>query len=326
MTARRLPGHRLGRISAAVLAAVVSLSVERAAAQTVRTFSAQDLMKGTKISRQACDKIARAVFVEAEGEGICIRYYISGDAWGRKAAVFFPGDSFGFDEKGKLAPDPGYLTQAPEYIDAAIRVWAERLGAPVIFFGRMGLHGSSGWHGNRRTRLEVAVTRAALDRIKAREGLAGFHVAGQSGGGILAAAALASRSDVGCAAVASAPLSFEVFARRFGITVRTEGKRAHYDLMPEAAAVAGRTAETRVIFLTDPEDRAVPYAAQTAFTEAVKAAGGRFLHLFTGGRGPDRHALTEKSMFSLGMCIAGRSDAEIEARYGNSHPDNLPPP
>lgn len=321
-------GRRARIVGPAVLAAALAFgAVGPAGAQApgIRTFSATDLMKGTKVSRETCAKTPKTVFVEAFGDGVCIRYYISGDARGRKAAVFFPGDSFGFDEKGRVAPDPGYLTQAPEYIDAAIRVWAERVGAPVIFFGRMGLHGSSGWHGDRRTALEVAVTRAALDAIKAREGLSGYHVAGMSGGGILAAAVLASRDDVGCAAVASAPLDFAAFARRWKITVRTEGRRAHYDAMPEAAAVAARK-DARVIFLTDPTDRAVPPASQTAFSDAVAAAGGKFLRLFTGGRGPDHHALTEKSMFALGMCVAGRSDAEIEKRYGNTAPDDLPPP
>lgn len=317
-------GMRRGPAVLAAVAVALALSAPPAAAQ-VKTFSAADLMKGTKASREDCAALPKSVFVEAFGEGICIRYYISGEARGRSAAVFFPGDSFGFDEKGKIAPDPGYLTQAPEYVDAAIRVWSRRLATPVIFFGRMGLHGSSGWHGNRRTALEVAVTRQALDAIKAKEGLTGFDLVGQSGGGILAAAALASRSDVGCAAIASAPLDFPAFAKHFGIRIRSDGKRAHYDSMTDLAAIAGRTS-TRLILLTDPTDKAVPPATQTAFADALRAAGGKFLQIFTSGRGPDRHALTEKAMFSAAMCIAGRPDIEIDRRYGGTGPNDLPPP
>jgi pimeloyl-ACP methyl ester carboxylesterase len=293
-------------------------------AAAVETFSGADLMKGTKVSAEACAALPHSVYVETMGEGVCIRYYVGGEPKGATTAVFFPGDAFGFDAKGKIAPDPGYLTQAPEYVDAAVRVWSRRLGVPVVFFGRLGMHGSSGWHGDRRTVFEVAVTLAALDRIKAREGITGWHPVGQSGGGILAAAAVAARDDIRCAAIASTPLDFAAFAKRFGITVRRDGRRAHYDSMKDVVAFAASKA--RVIFLTDPTDKAVPPPTQTAFTDAVKAAGGSFLHLFTGGRGPDHHALTEKAMFSTALCVAGKSDEEIKARYDGTKPDDLPPP
>lgn len=313
---------RLISAYAAVLSIIASLTISAAVA--VETFSAKDLMNGTKSSPQACAALPKSVFIRFEGEGICIRYYISGLAAGQTAVVFFPGDSFGADERGKIGPDPGYLTQAPEYIDIGVRVWSQRLAAPVIFFGRMGLHGSSGWHGNRRTRLEVGVTLAALDQIKAREGLAGYHLVGQSGGGILAEAALAKRDDIGCAAIASTPLAFATFAKMFGIRFRKEGKLAHHEAMNDVAAVAA--SKVRILFLTDPKDMAVPPITQTEFIDAVKAAGGTFLHILTGGRGAERHALTEKAMFSTALCIAGAKDEDILARYGNTGPDDLPPP
>ncbi|MEJ1158815.1 hypothetical protein [Prosthecomicrobium sp. N25] len=314
------PGRRA---KGGALLAAACLAALPAAAQGVKTFSAQDLMKGTTATREQCAALPRSVFVEALGERICIRYYMSGPAQGRSATVFFPGDSFGADPKGRLVPDPGYLTQAPEYLDAAVRVWSQRLGSPVIFFGRMGLHGSSGWHGNRRTRLEVAVTRAALDAIKVREGVTGFAVVGQSGGGLLAAAALAARDDVSCAAIASAPLDFNAFARRFGITVRLDGKRAHYDGLADVPAAAARTG-SRVIVLTDPDDKDVPASTQTPYVEALRAAGARPLHLFTAGR--LNHALTEKAMFATALCLSGKPDQEIEKRYGRTAADDLPPP
>lgn len=317
--------------------AIVAAAGSAAPAGAVQTFSGEALMNGVKIGHDACLKIERTVWVEAFGEGFCVRYYVGGNPRGRSAAVFFPGDAFGFDERGKIAPDPGYLTQAPEFVDAAVRVWSQRLNVPVIFFGRLGMHGSSGWHGDRRTALEVAVTRAALDAIKAREGVTGYHLVGQSGGGILVAAALAARSDVGCAMIGSAPLSFPVFAKTYGITIRKDGRRAHYDAVPDAAAIAARTkgdaagstgqgGGTRLFVITDPKDTAVPPASQSAFTKAVEAAGGRVTTMFTGGRGAQHHAVTEKAMFSAAMCIAGAPDAAILKRYGGTGPDDLPPP
>ena len=319
-------------IMAALTGAVVSPRPAAAQTQTAHPFSGEALMKGVKISRDACAQIDHTVFVEAFGDGYCVRYYVGGTLRGGSAAVFFPGDAFGFDERGKIAPDPGYLTQAPEFVTIATQRWAQRLGGPAIFFGRLGMHGSSGWHGDRRTALEVAVTRAALDQIKAKEGLVGYHLIGQSGGGILVAAALAARDDVGCAMIGSAPLSFPIFARTYGIPIRKDGRRAHYDGMADAAAVAVRTVSgnggrgTRLFVLTDPKDQAVPPASQSAFTDAVKAAGGRVTTMLTGGRGPQHHAVTEKAMFSAAMCIGGAPDEAILKRYAGTGPDDLPPP
>ena len=97
---------------------------------------------GTEVSRETCAKTAGAVFVEAFGEGVCIRYWLSGPAAGEMPIVFFTGDVLGLDAKGQRTVDPGYLTQAPEFIEIASRVWAKRLGTPMIFFGRLGLNGS----------------------------------------------------------------------------------------------------------------------------------------------------------------------------------------
>eukprot|EP01037_Dinobryon_pediforme_P021771 gene21771-22733_t len=295
-------------------------------AMAVETFSAAALLNGTSVTRPACGKLAHAVFVEAEGEGICIRYYTGGqELAGREAVVFFTGDVIGTDGKGHLTADKGYLTGAPEYLEAAARVWSGRLKAPVIFFARMGMHGSSGWHVNRRTRLEIGVTRAALDASKAREGLAGFHLVGQSGGGILAEAVAAVRDDVRCVVLASTPLDFALFARTFGITVRTDGKRAHWNPDGDIAGLAARP-NLRAIAIHDPADTIVPTAVVTNFTARLAAAGRPVLLLETGARGVEHHALTEKALFVTGMCLAGASDAEIEKAYGHTDPDDLPPP
>ncbi|MDK9694922.1 MAG: hypothetical protein OEL76_00860 [Siculibacillus sp.] len=322
----------MSRIRAGLPALALGLTATLggAAAQApagVKTFSARDVIEGTKVSREQCAALPRAVFVEAFGDGICIRYYLHGSAKGKAAVVFFTGDVLGLSKTGQREVEPGYLTQAPEYIDIASRVWGERLGAPVIYFGRMGMNGSSGWHGDRRTALEAEVTRKALDAIKAREGAIGFHLAGQSGGAMLVPAVLAARDDVGCAVVASGPLDFRRFTAAYGITFRVGGKRAHLDPMAEAAKVAARTVgtdPTRLFVLTDSADTAVPAKFQTPWLGAIEAAGGRALQIATGGRGPEHHALIEKSLFVVRDCIAGRSDAEIERAWKGRAGDDLP--
>ncbi|TBW33868.1 hypothetical protein EYW49_19250 [Siculibacillus lacustris] len=279
------------------------------------------------MSREVCARTPRTVFVEAFGEGVCIRYYLAAAAPGQKALVFFTGDVLGLDAKGRREVEPGYLTQAPEYIDIASRVWTGRLGAPVVFFGRMGLNGSSGWHGDRRTALEVEVTRKALDAIKAREGFTGFHLMGQSGGAMLVPAIAAVRDDVGCAVIASGPMDFRAFTARYGITFRERGPRAHYDPMADAARVAATTTgtdPTRVFLLTDPTDTAVPAVFQAPFATAIERAGGHVTRISTGGRGVEHHALIEKGLFVAGECLSGRSDAEIVAHWAGKSGDDLP--
>lgn len=293
----------------------------------VMTFSAKDVIEGTKVSREQCAALSKAVFVEAFGEGICIRWYLHGSAKGKAAVVFFTGDVLGLSKTGQREVEPGYLTQAPEFIDIASRVWGERLGLPVIYFGRMGMNGSSGWHGDRRTALEAEVTRKALDAIKAREGAIGFHLAGQSGGAMLVPSIVAARDDVGCAVIASGPLDFRAFTAAYGITFRTSGKRAHLDPMAEVPQVAARTAgtdPTRLFLLTDPADTAVPAKFQAPYAAAIEKAGGRATRILTGGRGPEHHALIEKALFVARDCIAGRSDAEIVAAWAGRGGDDLP--
>lgn len=293
----------------------------------VKTFSAKDVIEGTKVSREACAATPRTVFVESFGQGICIRYYLSGPVKGQAPIVFFTGDVLGLDDKGRREVDPGYLTQAPEFIDIASKVWAGRLKAPMLFFGRMGMNGSSGWHGDRRTALEVDVTEKALDAIAAKEGATGFHLVGQSGGAMLVPALLASRDDVGCAVIASGPLDFRAFTRAYGITFRTSGARAHYDPMADVAKIAPKIAGdggSRLFVLTDPKDTAVPAKFQAPFVAALEKAGGRPVQIFTGGRDKDHHALIEKALFVAGQCVGEASDAEIVQRWQGRAGDDLP--
>ena len=321
----------MSRRAAIALPLAVALTAGGALAQAlpqgVKTFSAKDVIEGTKVSREQCAATPKTVWVTSFGQGVCIRYYASGPMRGAAPIVFFTGDVLGLDDKGRREVDPGYLTQAPEYIDIASRVWAGRLHAPMIFFGRMGLNGSSGWHGDRRTALEVDVTAKALDAIAAKEGATGFHLVGQSGGAMLVPALLAARDDVGCAVIASGPLDFRAFTKAYGITFRSSGAHAHYDPMADVGRIAPKIAGdggSRLFVLTDPDDRAVPAKFQFPFVAALDKAGGRPVAISTAGRDKDHHALIEKALFVAGQCVAEASDAEIVNRWQGRSGDDLP--
>jgi pimeloyl-ACP methyl ester carboxylesterase len=306
-------------------AVLASLVLTTSPALAVETFSAKALIEGTFISEANCAKIGHAVYVTAFNEGFCIRYYTGGQPLsGEKAAVFFTGDVLGTDGKGHLVADPGYLTGAPDYLEIAARVWSERLKAPVIFFARMGMHGSSGWHGNRRTQLEIEVTRQALEAIRLKESISGFYLVGQSAGGMLAEGVAATRDDVSCLVVASTPSDFAQFTKRFGITLKTgTAKLSHYQPMLDAAAIAGKK-DMRIIALMDPQDTVVPTPIQTSFLDKLTALGHPILTVRTGARGAEHHALIEKALFVTGQCIANAPDADILKAFGGTAGEDLP--
>lgn len=310
---RRAFGAVAGLVAAAVVAGTAPTSAQD------RPFSAGDLLKGTTATREACAATPLSVFVEQDGRGTCIRYWLSTKGAGKRPVFYFPGDAIVRGPRGEPAADPGYLGQTPRFIQLAADVWAERLGAPVVFFGRVGMHGSSGWHAHRRSRHEVEVTRKAVAAILARHGFTGFHAVGQSGGGLVAAALAAGRSDGGCVALASTPLDFRAFVEDTNWSFRREGWLAHYDPLTEAKRAAAGGA--RIFVLTDPNDRVVTAAAQTPYAPAVTAAGGKAVQILTAARGEKRHGLVEKAMFLTRDCVAGRSDAEIVKRFAGTGPE-----
>lgn len=308
-----------------VRAVLASLLLTTSPALAVETFSAKALTDGTVISEANCTKIGHAVYVTSFNEGFCIRYYTGGQSLsGEKAAVFFTGDVLGTDGKGHLVADPGYLTGAPEYLEIAARVWSERLKAPVIFFARMGMHGSSGWHGNRRTQLEIDVTRQALEAIRLKESISGFYLVGQSAGGMLAEGVAATRDDVSCLVLASTPSDFAQFTKRFGITLKAgTAKLSHYQPMLDAAAIAAKK-DMRIIALMDPQDTVVPAPIQTSFLDKLTSLGHPVLTVKTGARGAEHHALIEKALFVTGQCIADAPDAAILKAFGGTAGEDLP--
>jgi pimeloyl-ACP methyl ester carboxylesterase len=174
----------------------------------------------------------------------------------------------------------------------------------------MGQHGSSGWQGNRRSELEVAITRAALSAIKEKERIASFDLVGQSAGGMLAIALAASRNDVHCLALASSPSDFALFARTFGISLRTSGRLAHYLPTADIPRLAAKP-DLRVIALTDPKDTIVPPPVQASFVAALRAAGKPVLQVMAHARGDEHHALIEQGLTAASVCAAGKSDEAI---------------
>ena len=215
--------HRVGRMtfvwSWGVVVAGALLASSPARSETIR---ARDMLRGSDITAEACGQIRHAVWVTAYGHGFCMRYYVS-VAGGSDAqpVVYLSGDKPTFDtlhenirsgkHRSRARKNSNQERRAKD-IDTAdladqARKLSRRTGATAIILGRMGLDGSSGHHGLRRTMLELRVTNAALDAIKERHGYRGFHLFGNSGGSTLIGGLLALRGDIGCAVPGSGRLA-----------------------------------------------------------------------------------------------------------------------
>ena len=119
---------------------------------------------------------------------------------------------------------------------------------------------------------EVALVDAALTRLKQRFGWRTLNLVGQSGGGHLVAALIARRSDIDCAVIASGNTAVAQRNREHGWTTDITGHADFLDPIDHVADVARHPPSTLIV-LTDPQDARVSASVQTAYVEALRAAG-----------------------------------------------------
>jgi hypothetical protein len=176
---------------------------------------------------------------------------------------------------------------------------------PAIYLARPGLDGSSGDHRIRHSVLELNVTNAALDAIKKRHRFDGFHMMGQSGGSMLIGGMLAMRSDIGCAVIGSGRLAMERPPRR-----SPDPGADYYNVADSVAAIAQKRS-TRILLLTDPQDRKVPEATQTGFVQMLRKAGGQAEQILVEATDDDRHGVVAYARTTVTGCVRGASTQEI---------------
>lgn len=146
---------------------------------------------------------------------------------------------------------------------------------------------------------------AALDAIKRKRGYTGFHLVGQSGGGTLVSGLLIVRDDIGCAVPGAAHLG--LYGRPFQHPLLQ-----YLDPIREARRIASRRS-TRIIVITDPEDRQVVPRYQIEFAYALQRAGARMeLHYVHAGD-EKRHQVLIYAAQAIARCIKGESREQIAA-------------
>jgi pimeloyl-ACP methyl ester carboxylesterase len=272
--------------------------------------SVADQLRGITMTQAQCAALPQAVWVSVIGRPFCIRYYLSvaGGA-GTRPAVFLQGDRLGRLnlKTGEFSPGPRDRDLDTDDFERMAEVLSRQTATAAIYLARPGLDGSSGDHRIRHTTLELTVINAALDAIKRRHGFEGFHMIGQSGGSTLVGGMLALRSDVGCAVIGSGRLLYDR-------TRRSPDPAADYFNVADAVPVIAQKRATRILVLTDPQDRKVPEPVQTGFVRMLRQAGGQAEQFLVQAIDDDRHGVTAYSRTAAAACMRGASGEDIAQR------------
>ena len=273
-------------------------------------ISVADQLRGITMTQVQCAALPQAVWLGVMGRNYCIRYYLSvAGGEGTRPAVFLQGDRLGRLnlKTGEFSPGPRDKDLDTDDFARMADVLSKQTATAAIYLARPGLDGSSGDHRIRHTTLELTVTNAALDAIKRRHGFEGFHMIGQSGGSTLVGGLLALRADVGCAVIGSGRLLYER-------TRRSPDPAADYFNVAEAVPVIAQKRATRILVVTDPQDKKVPEPVQTGFVRMLRQAGGEAEQFLVQAIDEDRHGVTAYSRTAAAACMRGASGEDIAQR------------
>jgi hypothetical protein len=245
------------------------------------------------------------VRVEVDGEPDMLAFY-GADAGSRAdPVIFLRGDAVELRD-GVLLANDSYRATSPHDVQALCEQFAASFGRPYLHLARPGILGSSGHHRDRRRPREAALVDAALSRLKAHFGWRRLNIVGQSGGGHLVAALIARRDDIDCAVIASGNTAVAQRNRENNWTADITGHADFLDPIDHVAEVARRP-PGKLIVLTDPQDARVSASVQTAYVEALRAAGVTVDHRFLPAAGRLRHDLQTAGILAAFTHLLSRS-------------------
>ncbi len=269
-------------------------------------FSGDDAVNGFVADPAQGDGPGRVV-VEVDGQRDVLAFYGAAPEGVRaEPVIFLRGDAVELREEGLVASE-FYRMTSPRDVQALCVQFAALFARPYIHLARPGILGSSGHHRDRRRPREVALVDAALTRLKAHFGWDAISLVGQSGGGHLVAALMARRSDIDCAVIASGNTAVAQRNREHGWTADITGHADFLDPIEHVAEVA-RHPPCKVIALTDPQDARVSASVQTAYVDALRAAGVAVDHRFLPAAGALRHDLHTAGVLAAFTWLQTRND------------------
>ena len=324
--------RRIAAVLASALVELIAMAVEPAAAQSAapvakfetEPFSGSELLNGKRITEDECASLPGAVWVVVDRQGECIRYYhATAASWGSEVVVFIGPDLVAVNGRGEARPFNSYLAETPAGVQNGSASWSRTLNVPYVHLARPGTHGSSGEHGKRRTLREIDLVSAALDAIKSRYRYTGVHVVGYGEGGLIAAALLAKRSDLGCVVLASGLLSVRSHLAERGETTDFLGNKNPLDPITLVDRIAKRP-ELRVFVVTDPDDVVISARSQTLYAKRLVAAGLPVRQVFVAAPDANAHELFRIGRHIAASCAKGLVDDMIIAAYQNKLPATPP--
>jgi hypothetical protein len=298
----------MGRALGLALAGAL-LSASGAAAEI---FKKEDLLRGITISRAQCDAIEETLWLNVHGHDFCVRYYLStAGGEGPRPVVFLDGDQLGkINLKTWTWMEPSEAKDRDtEDIKRIADAFSKFARTTAIFLARVGVDGTSGSHLARKTVLELDLMNAALDALKQRYRLEGFHLAGQSGGSKIAGGLIGLRRDIGCAVLGSGPLALPSSPKS------ADPGRTSFDPTATAAQLA-QNRLLRLYVVTDKSDKRVPLAQQSGYVDKVRRAGRPVPQYFVEAVDDLRHGVLAYTELVTGGCVLGRRDEDIAKAIG----------
>lgn len=274
------------------------------------TFDTAHYHTGVETTRPVCETGAFSVWVSADGDGFCLRYFPSFGVTATdigEAIVFFHGD-LTYQDVELSYPK---LT-ANRFYNSSVN-WYQALDKHYILFSRPGTFGSTGFHPDRRYRdgREGRIINAALSAIAKRHGIGVYHLAGHSGGANVVAQALEYRDDVKCAVMAAGAMSLRDAFRRhamysdFDLFIGTK-----YNPIDHIERVR-KDPKRRVFILFDPKDQIAEHHASRAYAKAL-AEHGHEVALVEGTAGGDaHHDMDHTARHMAGDCADSLTNSQI---------------
>jgi hypothetical protein len=306
------PLRRALRVMISIM--VLAAGVGAATGSSAAVIKVDDMIRGITTTRAQCALDPQAVWVGADGQDFCVRYYVSTvGGQGPRPVVFLDGDrleEINMKTWQWIAPAKDHVP-GPEMKDVdtddLVKIadgFSKSARTTAIYLARIGVDGTSGSHLARRTELELHVLNAALDAIKQRHGFEGFHLAGQSGGSRLLGGLVAIRHDIACAVSGSGALAWNF---RTGFS---DPGRVYFDVLQSAPAIA-RNSTLRLILVTDPKDKVVPLNQKTEFVERMRQSGRPVSQLFVEATDENHHSVDTYTRLVMAGCILDKSDGDI---------------
>jgi pimeloyl-ACP methyl ester carboxylesterase len=296
---------------AAIVLASFGLAADRAGAEIIKK---EDTLRGITMTREQCAAKPQTVWVTVYSQDFCVRYYLStAGGQGSRPVVVLNGDHNGpVDITRWTWSDPSKArdTDTDDLVATADR-FSKMAKTTAIYIGRIGVEGTSGNHLSRKTLVELHLMNMALEAIKQRYSLEGFHLFGQSGGGKLVFGLAAMRHDVACLISGSGQLATGTAKQPHGDPAKT-----YFDVMGSARSLAQNGA-LRIMMITDPADLQVPAAQlQTPMVHSLRQAGRAVPQLLVEATDPRHHGVVEYGVIAMAGCVLGRSDADIAQAVG----------